>query len=151
MNDFARDLFSISTYLNHLQIILNRYLSKNVGLKVVLFPIFLICLLFLLVAITPVFLIGLFIKLFFDILIDDIIDKGGAFAMLAYIVFMEFFILMFVVLALELALYGILKLLSLCLGKSINEAPIETIYKVNEKKEEENKSEVYVINDDEFK
>ena len=150
MNDYARDLFSLSTYINHLQIILSRYLSKNVGLKIALFPIFLLCLVFLLVAITPVFFLGLIVKLFFEILIDDLVEKGGAIAMVAYVVFMEFFLLMFIILGLEFILYSILKLLSLCLGKTANEAPIETIYKVNEKKEEKTDN-IYVIDDEEFK
>ena len=76
MNEYARDLFSISTYINHLQIILSRYSTKSVGLKIVLFPLFLLCLIFLIVAITPVFALGLLVKLFFEILIDDLIDKN---------------------------------------------------------------------------
>lgn len=153
MNDYAKDLFSLSTYINHLQIILNRYLSKSIGLKIVLFPLFLLCLVFLIIAITPVMLIGLFVKLFFDILIDDLLDKGSGFAILAYMVFMEFFILMYLIFLLELILYGILKLLSLTLGRTMNEAPVENIVKYNTtKKEEEEKQEnIYVIDDENYK
>ena len=151
MNDFTRDLFSFSTYINYFQIIIGRYASKSIGLKIVLFPLFILCLLILLVAITPVFAIGLLVKLFFDILIDDLIDKGSGFAILAYLVFMEFFILMFLVLIMELILYGLLKLLSLGLGKTNNEGPIEAIYQVNDNKNEEKEDKVYVIDEDNFK
>ena len=153
MNEFARDLFSISTYLNHLQIILSRYTSKSTILKIVLFPLFLLCLIFLIIAITPVFAVGLLVKLFFEILIDDLIDKGSGFAMLAYIVFIEFFLLMYVILLLELILYGLLKLMSLGLGKTINEGPVEDMVKYNTiKKEEEKETDnIYVIDDENFK
>ena len=152
MNDYAKDLFSLSTYLNYFQIILSRYLSKNVGLKIVLFPLFLLCLIFLIAAITPVMLVGLFVKLFFDILIDDLLDKGSGFAMLAYMVFIEFFLLMYVILLLELILYGLLKLMSLGLGKTINEGPLDSMIKQNNiKKEMDEKSDIYVIDDENFK
>jgi hypothetical protein len=94
--------------------------------------------------------IGLFVKLFFDILIDDLLDKGSGFAILAYMVFMEFFILMYLVLLLELILYGLLKLMSLGLGKTNNEGPIETIYNVKHE-EKEDKENIYVIDDENFK
>ena len=152
MNDYARDLFSISTYINHLQIILSRYTSKSIGLKIVLFPLFLLCLVFLIIAITPVFALGLLVKLFFEILIDDLVDKGSGFAMLAYMVFIEFFLLMYVILLLELILYGLLKLMSLGLGKTINEGPVEEAIRYNNtKKEEEEKDNIYVIDDENFK
>ena len=153
MNEFARDLFSISAYLNHLQIILSRYTSKSTILKIVLFPLFLLCLIFLIIAITPVFAVGLLVKLFFEILIDDLVDKGSGFAMLAYIVFIEFFLLMYVILLLELILYGLLKLMSLGLGKTINEGPVEDMVKYNTiKKEEEKETDnIYVIDDENFK
>lgn len=152
MNDYARDLFSISTYLNYLQTIISRYSSKSAGMKVLFFPLFLICLLFLIVAITPVFAVGLLVKLFFDILIDDLIDKGSGFAMLAYMVFIEFFLLMFIILFLEFVLYGILKLMCLGLGKSINEGPVEAMVKYNNtKKEEEKEENIYVIDDENYK
>ena len=152
MNEYARDLFSISTYINHLQIILSRYSTKSVLLKIVLFPLFLLCLIFLIVAITPVFALGLLVKLFFEILIDDLIDKGSGFAMLAYMVFIEFFLLMYVILLLELILYGLLKLMSLGLGKTINEGPLDSMIKQNNiKKEMDEKSDIYVIDDENFK
>ena len=153
MNEFARDLFSISAYLNHLQIILSRYTSKSTILKIVLFPLFLLCLIFLIIAITPVFAVGLLVKLFFEILIDDLVDKGSGFAMLAYIVFIEFFLLMYVILLLELILYGLLKLMSLGLGKTINEGPVEDMVKYNTiKKEEEKETDnIYVIDYENFK
>ncbi len=152
MNEYARDLFSISTYINHLQIILSRYSTKSVGLKIVLFPLFLLCLIFLIVAITPVFALGLLVKLFFEILIDDLIDKGSGFAMLAYMVFIEFFLLMYVILLLELILYGLLKLMSLGLGKTINEGPLDSMIKQNNiKKEMDEKSDIYVIDDENYK
>ena len=153
MNEYARDLFSISTYLNCLQIILSRYTSKSTILKIVLFPLFLLCLVFLIIAITPVFLLGLLVKLFFEILIDDLIDKGSGFAMLAYMVFIEFFLLMYVILLLELILYGLLKLMSLGLGKTINEGPVEDMVKYNNTKKEEEKEtdNIYVIDDENFK
>ena len=153
MNEFARDLVSISAYLNHLQIILSRYTSKSTILKIVLFPLFLLCLIFLIIAITPVFAVGLLVKLFFEILIDDLVDKGSGFAMLAYIVFIEFFLLMYVILLLELILYGLLKLMSLGLGKTINEGPVEDMVKYNTiKKEEEKETDnIYVIDDENFK
>ena len=152
MNEYARDLFSISTYINHLQIILSRYSTKSVLLKIVLFPLFLLCLIFLIVAITPVFALGLLVKLFFEILIDDLIDKGSGFAMLAYMVFIEFFLLMYVILLLELILYGLLKLMSLGLGKTINEGPLDSMIKQNNiKKEMDEKSDIYVIDDENYK
>ena len=152
MNEYARDLFSISTYINHLQIILSRYSTKSVLLKIVLFPLFLLCLIFLIVAITPVFALGLLVKLFFEILIDDLIDKGSGYAMLAYMVFIEFFLLMYVILLLELILYGLLKLMSLGLGKTIHEGPLDSMIKQNNiKKEMDEKSDIYVIDDENFK
>jgi len=149
MSDYIRDLFSLSTYLNYFQIIIGRYASKSTGMKILFFPLFLICLLFLFIAITPVFAIGFIVRLAFDLLIDDLIDKGTGFALLAYLVFMEFYVLMFLVLIMELILYGILKLLSLGLGKSTNEGPIEAIYTV--KNEEKDDSNIYVIDDANFK
>ena len=65
----------------------------------------------------PIVLIGLLVKLLFDVLINDILDKGGFFVLIAYVAFMEFFILMYVCFALELLFYGIIKWISTIFGR----------------------------------
>lgn len=151
MNEFIGDILSLRYYIDQLQIILNRYASKNIGLKIALSLLFILCLIFW-ISMLPIVLIGLLVKLLFDVLINDILDKGGFFVMIAYVAFMEFFILMYVCFALELLFYGIIKLLALGLGKTINERPVEKIYKLNtDKPKEEKTDEIYVINDENFK
>ena len=151
MNEFIGDILSLRYYIDQLQIILNRYASKNIGLKIALSLLFILCLIFW-ISMLPIVLIGLLVKLLFDVLINDILDKGGFFVMIAYVAFMEFFILMYVCFALELLFYGIIILLALGLGKTINERPVEKIYKLNtDKPKEEKTDEIYVINDENFK
>lgn len=151
MNEFIGDILSLRYYIEQLQIILNRYVSKSVGLKIALSLLFVLCLIFW-IGMLPIVLIGLLVKLLFDVLINDILDKGGFFVLIAYVAFMEFFILMYVCFALELLFYGIIKLLALGLGKTINERPVEKIYKLNtDKPQEEKQEDIYVINDDNFK
>ena len=100
----------------------------------------------------PIVLVGLLVRLLFDVLINDILDKGGFFVLIAYVVFMEFFLLLYVCFGIELLFYGIIKLLALGLGKTINERPVERIYKYNTDKPKEEKTEdIYVINDENFK
>ena len=151
MNEFISDILSLRYYIEQLQVILGRYASKSIGLKIALSLLFVLCLVFW-IAMLPIVLVGLLVRLLFDILINDILDKGGFFVLIAYVVFMEFFLLLYVCFGIELLFYGIIKLLALGLGKTINERPVERIYKLNtDKPKEEKTDEIYVINDDNFK
>ena len=151
MNDVIEDKLSVGNFLSHLQSIFDRYGNKSTGLKVVLFPLFVLCLLFLFVFIFPMLLISV-VLIFIFRWIDSIAEKGSAFLTLTIICFIEFYALMYLVFLYFLIFYGIIDLMSLGLGKAIYDTPIEKIHRNDiDKPKEDNNDGIYVINDEDYK
>lgn len=153
MFEYIEDKLSLTTFLNSLNNILVRYNSNTTLFKVLLSPLFLICMVFLFGIIMPIFLVGLIVRALF-ILVDNQNNTADFLIYITVMFFFEVYLLVFIFFGILSLLYAILKLMSRGLGKTIYDVPMNNVNTVHKEKKEENIDEnngIYIINDDEYK
>lgn len=153
MFEYIEDKLSLNTFLNNLNNILTRYNSNTTLLKLLLSPLFLICMIFLFGIIMPIFLVGLIVRALF-ILVDNLNNTASFLIYITVMFFFEVYLLVFVFFGLLSLFYAILKLMSKGLGKTIYDVPMNNVNTVHKAPKEETNDEndgVYVINIDDYK
>lgn len=153
MFDYIEDKLSLTTFINSFSNILTRYNSNTTLFKVLLSPLFLICMIFLFGIIMPIFLVGLIVRALF-ILVDNLNSTADFLIYITVMFFFEVYLLLFIFFGILSLLYAILKLMSRGLGKTIYDVPMNNVNMIhNNEKEEKNEdvNNVYVINSDDYK
>ena len=153
MFDYIEDKLSLTTFINSFSNILTRYNSNTTLFKVLLSPLFLICMVFLFGIIMPIFLVGLIVRALF-IIVDNLNSTADFLIYITVMFFFEVYLLLFIFFGILSLLYAILKLMSRGLGKTIYDVPMNNVNMIhNNEKEEKNEdvNNVYVINSDDYK
>ena len=147
MFDYIEDKLSLTTFLSNFNNILVRYNSNTTLFKVLLSPLFLICMIFLFGIIMPIFLVGLIVRALF-IIVDNLNNTADFLIYITVMFFFEVYLLLFIFFGIISLLYAILKLMSMGLGKTIYDVPMNNINTVHNDKKVEEKDDIYVINED---
>lgn len=161
MNDFIDVKLGFMNYIHNIADLIYRYINNRALKKALLFPLFLILLIFE-IAIFPIALIGAVIKWAVYFLVSVSEDRAPMLYTLI-VLFAEFFILYYVVFAILMAFYKLFDLVSNGLGKANYEINADDFiaqheYKNNNlgkeqnvEKSDETENGIYVINTDDFK
>ena len=166
MNDFIDVKLAFSEYIHNVTGIVYRYINNGALKKVLIFPLFL--LLFLLeLSLFPIALVGAIVKWMITFLVWTTEDKSQSLLYVLIALFVEFFILYYVLFATLILFYKLFNLMSNGLGKADYETNADEYvaqhdFSKNVEKnsmktydkptsDENNPSEVYVINTDEYK
>jgi hypothetical protein len=165
MMDTIYEMIGWVKYLTTISDTFERYNTNSIGYKILLFPVLFICII-LLIIITPFMMAGCLLRLIFLFIdwINDILDDATIYRyLLDCSVFVNFFIMIFILYGILYCLYLFHRGLNYILGKTITEKfdeDVEMKYTNNfsYKKDdtitdykEDNNDNIYVINDENYK
>jgi len=161
MNDFIDVKLAFSNYIHNIADVCYRYINNGALKKTLIFPLFLIILI-LEISIFPIALLGAIAKwiVYFIVSVSD--DRAPMFYTL-FVIFIELFLLYYVVFAFLILFYWLFELMSNGLGKANYNLDADNFVAQHEykshtdmnsefgEKQKENNDELYVINTDEYK
>ena len=155
MNDFIDVKLSFSNYIHNIADVIYRYINGSVLRKILIFPLFLIILL-LEICLFPIALVGAIAKWIIYLFVSLTEDRSNMLWVFV-VIFIEFFALYYIMFVILLLLYKLFNLASYGVGKANYEYNADEFVRRNEyhnndeKQDNSNEDNVYVINDEEYK
>ena len=158
MNDFIDVKLSFSNYIHNIADVIYRYINNGGLKKVLIFPLFLIILVFE-ICLFPIAIVGAIAKWIITLLVYLTEDRTQILYVLI-VIFVELFILYYVMFVILLLFYKLFNLMSNGVGKANNEYNADefvashiqnNMSEDSSNNSETNKDTVYIIDSEDYK